>query len=209
MLIMNTAVAAGRNNRKSAQESTLAEKDEADKSKSYQLRVVLIRHGIAEQRRTDGRRRKPDAQRELTRGGRRKMRRAAKGLVRLVPKLDAMATSTLVRAIETGEIIADRYESPPRPVRLAGLSPRKPSGPAMEWLREQAVRTSGGTVAIVGHEPHLGEFVSWALTGLHDSFITLKKGSACVIEFAHEVKPARAKLVWVMKASQLRRVGRN
>ena len=49
---------------------------------------------------------KPDALRPLTRAGRKKMRRAARGLARLVPHLDALATSPLTRAVETGEIVA-------------------------------------------------------------------------------------------------------
>jgi phosphohistidine phosphatase len=66
----------------------------------------------------------------------------------------------------------------------------------------------GGAVAIVGHEPHLGQFVSWALTGLRESFVELKKGQAVLLEFPDEVRPGRARLVWSLRPGQLRKIGR-
>ena len=174
----------------------------------FTLRVLVIRHGIAEERKAGTGPGKPDAQRVLTRSGRKRMRRNAKGLARLVPHLDALASSPLVRAIETGQIVADRFACPPHPVRVGGLAPGKPVGLVLDWLKEQAQRRPGAVVAIVGHEPHLGEFISWALTGLRESFMTLKKGSACMLEFRQEIKPARAKLHWVLKPSQLREIAR-
>ena len=79
----------------------------------------------------------------------------------------------------------------------------------MDWLREQAEHAKKGSttsVVIVGHEPGLGQLVSWMLTGLRESFIPLKKGGACLVEFEGEVKPGRGKLLWAMKPSQLRKL---
>ncbi len=59
-------------------------------------------------------------------------------------------------------------------------------------------------MVVIGHEPHLGQFISFALTGLRDSFIQLKKGGAVLLEFEHEVRPGRAKLVWSLRPKQLR-----
>ena len=42
------------------------------------------------------------------------------------------------------------------------------------------------------------------LTGLRESFVPLKKGAACLLQFESEVKPARAKLLWAMRPGQLR-----
>jgi phosphohistidine phosphatase len=120
-----------------------------------------------------------------------------------VPKLDALATSPLTRAIETADILAERYKGL-KPVRLSALAPGKAPGLTMEWLREQP---TGRTVAVVGHEPHLGEFVSWCLSGLRESFVELKKGSAVLLEFGGEIKPGRARLIWALKPSHLRALG--
>ena len=178
----------------------------ASKPNRSKLRVLVIRHAIAADREAFSETGKADALRPLTGPGRKKMRRAVRGLVRLVPRLDVLATSPLTRAVETGEIVAERYHHD-HPVRLPALAPGKSAGQVMEWLREQAEHAKKGaetTVALVGHEPGLGQMVSWMLTGLRESFIPLKKGGACLLEFEGEVKPARAKLLWAMKPSQLR-----
>jgi phosphohistidine phosphatase len=174
------------------------------------MKVLVIRHAIAEDRKAFAKTGKADALRPLTRAGRKKMRRAARGLLRLVPRLDVLATSPLARAVETGEIVAERYDHK-HAIRLPALAPGKSAGHVMDWLKEQAEHAKKGaetTVAIVGHEPALGQLASWMLTGLRESFIPLKKGGACLLEFNGEVKPARAKLLWAMKPSQLRRMSR-
>lgn len=176
--------------------------DEPNKAKR-RLRVLVVRHGVAEEREVSAKTGRPDATRRLTKPGRKKMRKAARGLARLVPRLDVLGTSPLTRAIETGEILAKRFEGA-RAVRLPALAPGKSVGQVMDWLRDQAARKPGAVVALIGHEPHLGQLVSWMLTGLRESFVPLKKGGACLLDFQEEVKPARAKLLWVMRPGQLR-----
>lgn len=181
--------------------------DHADgtrKRGAFALRVLAIRHAVAEDRADFARTGEPDGLRPLTRQGRRRMRRAARGLAAVVPKVDVLASSPLTRAVQTAEIVARRYERA-KQHRLPSLAPGKPMNALLGWL---AQHPPGRTVAIVGHEPHLGEFVSWALTGLRESFVPLKKGAACLIEFPGEVKPGRATLLWLMKPSQMRAIGR-
>ena len=167
------------------------------------MQVLVIRHAIAEDRDRFAKTGRPDAHRPLTKLGRRRMRAGARGLARVVERVDVLATSTLTRAIQTGRIVGKVYPKA-KTARIGQLSPAKPVQALMHWLQEQ---DGAGTVAVVGHEPQLGVFVSWALTGLQESFITLKKGAACLIEFDHAVKAGRAKLVWSLKPSQLRRLG--
>jgi phosphohistidine phosphatase len=190
--------------------------DGAGGAGTFSLRVLVIRHAIADDPEAfarrgggEGKSSTPDALRPLTKPGRRKMRRAARGLARLVPQIDALAASPLTRAAQTAGIVAEAYQAADdggrsrklRTVSLAPLSPGKPLGALMSWLQEQR---RGATVALVGHEPGLGQFASWALTGLRESFIPLKKGGACLIEFAEQVKPGHAKILWCLKPSQLR-----
>src|SRR5207302_88491 len=136
--------------------------------------------------------------------GRRKMRQAAAGLRRIVPSLDLLATSPLTRAVQTGEIVAKAYDGA-RTVQVAALTPRKPAAALVEWLQ---AHPRDATVALVGHEPHLGAFVSWMLTGLQESFVVLKKGGACMLEVDEAVRAGRAKLLWMLKPSQLRKLGK-
>jgi phosphohistidine phosphatase len=172
------------------------------------LRVLVVRHGVAEDKAAFAATGAPDADRPLTGDGRRKFRRAARGLVELVPELGALATSPLVRAVETADLLARRYAKAgrePKTTHLSALAPGKSSSLLLGWLAEQP---RGQPVAVVGHEPHLGEFVGWALTGLRVSFVEFKKGAACLLEFEDDVRPGKAKLLWSLRPGQLRAVGR-
>src|SRR3989442_2786257 len=73
------------------------------------MRLLVVRHAIAEDREAFARSHKDDSTRPLTPDGRRKMERAALGLKELVPELDVLAASPYKRAIETAEIIAAAY----------------------------------------------------------------------------------------------------
>jgi phosphohistidine phosphatase len=166
------------------------------------MTLLVIRHAIAEDRKDYARRTKgaDDGLRPLTKDGRRRMRRGAKGLKALVKDVDVLAASGLTRAQQTAAILAEHYPKA-KIVRLAELSPNKSVRQLLSWLQGQK---SDLTIAVVGHEPHLSTFVSWALTGLQESFIELKKGAACLIRFDEDLKPGQAKLIWALTPSQLR-----
>ena len=164
------------------------------------MRIVIIRHGIAEDPDAFSKSGQEDALRPLTRDGRQKMRKAAKGLKQLVPAIDVIASSALARAAQTAQIICDAYDGA-RAVQVAALSPRKPPAALVEWLN---AHPAGATLALIGHEPHLSTFLCWLVTGLQESFIELKKGGAALIEVSHPVTAGRGKLLWLLKPSQLR-----
>jgi len=166
------------------------------------MRILIIRHGVAEERESFARSTQDDALRPLTRQGRKKMNKAARGLARLVPSVDVIASSPLVRAVQTAEIVADAFDGA-RLVQIAALSPRKPPAQLLEWLQAHPPEA---TVALVGHEPHLSTFLCWLLTGLQESFVVFKKGAAAMIESNDPVTAGRAKLSWFLKPSQLRKL---
>lgn len=167
------------------------------------MRILLIRHGVAEEAETgSGSKAQEDALRELTKEGRRNMRKAAKGLNRILPSLNLIASSPLVRACQTADIIASEFGAV-RVVQIAALSPRKPPAQLLDWINAHSPES---TVALVGHEPHLSTFLCWILTGLQESFISLKKGGAALIKTSTPVAAGRGKLLWVMKPSQLRKI---
>lgn len=164
--------------------------------------ILLIRHGIAEDRDGWARAKHADDERPLTRAGRRKLRGVARGLKRVVPKITLLASSPLTRAIESAQIIAKRFPDVPV-LQITHLSPRKPPAGLLSWLQTQP---KDATIALVGHEPHLSTFAGWMTTGLQESFIDLKKGGACLLQIGSELKPARARIVWVLKPNQLRKL---
>ena len=167
------------------------------------MRILIIRHGVAgEAEAGSGSKVQEDALRELTKDGRRKMRKVSKGLNRIVPSIDLIASSPLARAAQTADIVASEFGGV-RVVQIAALVPRKPPAQLLDWLNAHRPQS---TIALVGHEPHLSTFLCWILTGLQESFIVLKKGGAAMIETANPVAAGRGKLLWVLKPSQLRKM---
>ena len=168
---------------------------------SFHMRLIVIRHAEALDPREFAKTCPDDGLRPLTRAGRRSMHKAARGLRKLIPAIDVLATSPFARAIETADEISDAcgVES----VEIPELVPsRRPSG-LLKWLAKQG---EDSTVAIVGHEPHLGQFVSWLLTGLDESFVAFKKGAACLIDFPDGVGAGKGKLTWLLTNKQLRKM---
>jgi phosphohistidine phosphatase len=167
------------------------------------VELLVVRHAIAEDREAYAASGEDDALRPLTREGARKMKRAARGLARLAPRVDLLATSRLVRAVQTARILAsalglDRFEEIPQ------LAPGSRPETLAAWLR---VRRAGA-VAVVGHEPHLGRLVAWLVTGSQQPPLVLRKGGACLLRFSGAVRGGTAELRWFASPSLLRRLGR-
>jgi phosphohistidine phosphatase len=160
------------------------------------MQVLIVRHARAEERGPL----KRDALRPLTPAGRRDMRKAARGLKPLVTAIDVLAVSPLVRARQTGEILADVFAGPAL-TELPQLTPGTPAPELLAWLAEQS---ADATVALVGHEPDLSSLVGFLLSGRNHSLIELKKGAACLIEFATRPRAGEGRLKWALAPRQLR-----
>ncbi|UCF19423.1 MAG: histidine phosphatase family protein [Gemmatimonadota bacterium] len=165
--------------------------------------VVVVRHAIAEDRETFAQSGKPDTERPLTEQGRERMQRGARGLKQLVPHLDILATSPLVRAVETAKIISAAYGDI-EPTTVAALRPEARAQAALTWLQDQ---TSDATLALVGHEPHLSMLVSWLASKSDEPFLEFKKGGACLLSFYHDIYAGGALLRWLLTPAQLRALG--
>ena len=167
------------------------------------MRLLVVRHAAAEDKDEFARTGRSDDLRPLTAEGRRDMREAARGLRDVVPKLDVLATSPLVRAVETAEILGAAYDR--KHVIVEALRPESRYDDLARWAREHAKQD---VVAIVGHEPHLSGLVSWLLVGANRSFLDLKKGAACMLEIEDAPSAGSAVLLWSMAPKQLRAIGR-
>ena len=163
--------------------------------------LILIRHAIAQDKAAFTAKGKPDSARPLTDSGRRKMKRAAKGLARIAPKLNVLATSPFTRAAQTADILAKHYKV--RPVQVPDLAKDGDPRRLQKWLNGRKINS---TVALVGHEPDLGRLAAWLLSDGRKSFIELKKGGACLIETGFPVRGGGGKLIWLLKPSELRRL---
>jgi phosphohistidine phosphatase len=164
--------------------------------------LLVVRHAVAEDRESFAKTGKDDGERPLTAEGRRKLEKGVRGLRRLVASIDLLATSFLVRAVQTGEMLEKAYGID-RPVRLRELAPDADPAALVPWLRRQR---GSSLVAIVGHEPHLSSAVAYLLTGLPAQFVELRKGGACLLSLGGAPRPGHAELRWLLTAGQLRRL---
>ncbi len=165
------------------------------------MRLLIIRHAIAEDLGADDDR--DDAERRLTRRGRRRMRAAAAGLTNVIDHVDVLASSPLVRADQTAQIVSKAFGGL-HVTRIEVLA-NKPVRDVLRWVQGQA---ADATVALVGHEPQLGLLVSWLLSGEQRSFVKFRKGGACLLEFVRSVKAGRATLLWMLSPRALRKLGK-
>ena len=164
--------------------------------------LLVVRHAVAEERAAFSKTGKDDAERPLTPAGRRKFKRGALGLRRLVPSIDALASSALARAVETARILEKTYRLDGT-LRLRELEPDASPVSIVPWLRAQRRHR---VVAVVGHEPHLSALVEYMLTQGDRGFVDLRKGGACLLALGRDPRPGRAQLRWLLTASQLRRL---
>ena len=167
------------------------------------MELLVIRHGVAEERDDFAATGKDDSLRPLTKDGRWKMERGARALRHAIPSLNVIATSPFTRAAQTAKIVAAAYDDI-GVERLDALTPDGRPQAFLTWLRE---RDADDRVAAVGHEPHLGSLVYWLLTGqAAEGRIAMKKGGACLLELDHRPRAGKATLIWSLTPSILRRL---
>lgn len=168
------------------------------------MQLLVIRHAIAEDREEFAESGRPDSERPLTDYGRRRMRKNARGLRRVSARPDVIGTSPYVRAAETARIVADVMGVGKVEV-VDALTPEHRPRDLLEWLNRQA---SDATVAVVGHEPHLGMLITWLVSGREAPNAELKKGGVCLLQLGERVPPAggTAVLHWLVTPAQLRAI---
>lgn len=161
------------------------------------MQIYLVRHAIAAPREAGF---VDDAARELTPEGIKKMRRIVAALDALGVRLDEIWTSPLVRAHQTAELLA------------AGLGDRTPiktvtalePGGDFEILRNRiSQHRSLNAIALVGHEPAMGEFTSYLMGGPRSTSIRFKKGGVALVEIDGFSLPLRGELCWLLTPKQM------
>ena len=161
--------------------------------------LLVVRHAAAEDKDAFARTEQDDDLRPLTPGGQREMRDVARAIQELVPEIDVLATSPLVRAVQTAEILGQRYGRDP--VTVEWLRPEAPYEDFAAWARSHWDKRGS---LIVGHEPHLSGLVSWLIAGAKRSVLELKKAGACLVEVEGKPSAGSATLVWLMGPKHLR-----
>ncbi len=141
------------------------------------MRIYLLRHGNAE----DARPGVSDAERALTEEGWDRLKRAAPAWRALVETPGALLVSPLRRAHETAAIFADAVKFRGEVRTERSLLPDSPATLALNQIEIEAL-SGTQSVALVGHEPHLGYLLATLLTGHPRQSIPLKKGMLVAVE---------------------------
>lgn len=135
------------------------------------MEIYLIRHGIAVERGIY----KQDEERPLTDKGFSKTTLVAKKLAAKGLKFDLILTSPLVRAYQTAEILHQVGLSQ----KIEIIKPLAPDGNIQEWLewlkKEFTSVNSERKLALVGHQPDLGNWTEMLVWGSIKEQIIVKK----------------------------------
>jgi phosphohistidine phosphatase len=166
------------------------------------MKLLVVRHGAAMEREDFAHSGESDDLRPLTDEGKAEMKLVAARLrAAEVEKLDLLATSPLIRARQTAEIIAEAYGLGD-PEIIDSLRPGSPFEEFASWCADPG---DNKAIAVVGHEPHLSSLVTWLLAGGSQSRIRLKKGGACLLEFESQPERDSGRLMWLLTPRQLTR----
>jgi phosphohistidine phosphatase len=160
--------------------------------------LYLIRHGVAEER---GEAWPDDTKRPLTEDGMSRLRKATRGLARLEISFDVVLTSPLVRTRQTAEIVAAGLAPKPSLVVVESLAPEGTFAALMADIAKHARKTR---VALVGHEPSIGEIAARLIGSRHP--IEFKKGAVCRIDIDALPPSGPGDLRWLLPPKFLRSV---
>jgi phosphohistidine phosphatase len=163
------------------------------------MHVYLVRHAIAVPRGTPGL--VDDAGRELTPTGEKRMRRNAAALLKLGVVIDEVWTSPLLRARQTARILAEGLGLRNAPRMVKAL---EPGGDVEEVFQKLGMLVNRAGVALVGHEPDLGELATRMLLPAMHSVIEFRKGAVACIAVDDFNPPLQGRLQWMLTSRQMR-----
>jgi phosphohistidine phosphatase len=162
--------------------------------------LYIVRHAIAAERGSEW---PDDTKRPLTERGINRFKEVVKGLRRLDITVDEVFTSPLVRARQTAEILASGLEGKAPVKVLDALAPGHTAASVMTQLARVAKRRR---VALVGHEPELGELAAYLIGA--GRALAFKKGGICRIDLGSLTSKRAASLIWFLPPNVARQVKR-
>ncbi|ADD27959.1 phosphohistidine phosphatase SixA [Meiothermus ruber] len=133
------------------------------------MKLYLIRHAIALEAAPG----QTDDERPLSEEGIQKFTEVVRGLKRLGVRLDRLYHSPKLRAVQTAELLVPLLEG------QTEVTPYLAAEPSMALLET----LQGSSVALVGHEPWIGELCAWLVTGRQEGrAFPFKKGGVALLE---------------------------
>jgi phosphohistidine phosphatase len=161
--------------------------------------LYLVRHAIAAERAKEW---PDDTKRPLTKQGISRFRECVTGLRELEVAVDEVFTSPLVRAKQTADLLAGGMDGKPPVKILDSLAPGHTAQKVMTQLAKAAKRRR---IALVGHEPELGELAAHLIGA--SRAIPFKKGGVCRVDVERLTSKRAGMLIWFVGPRVLRRLG--
>lgn len=160
--------------------------------------LYLVRHAIAAERGEDW---PHDDKRPLTARGVARFKECVDALASMDVAVDEIFTSPLVRARQTAELLASGLPGKPAVKILDVLAPGHAPGSVLAQLAKAARRRR---IALVGHEPDLGELAAHLIGA--GRALPFKKGGVCRIDVESLTSRRPAALTWFVTPRLLRKI---
>jgi phosphohistidine phosphatase len=158
--------------------------------------IYILRHGRAEKRAPSVR---GDEGRALTGEGRTEILGVAEFLASRDVVFGCIATSPYLRSVETAQIVAKALGRRGLLVQWDELTP----GAGIEALESRiSGRPEDESLLIIGHEPLLGMFAGYMISGGGRAAIALGKGGLAKIRNAR-LDPVSGELQWLLTVRQI------
>ena len=157
------------------------------------MKLLLLRHAAAVPRDTQG---VAEEDRPLTARGRKRFKKAAKGLAEIMGAPDLLLTSPVLRARDTARIAGKVWKLTPTE------EPLLVSGDPEALLATIAAHPDDSVIALVGHEPDMSRLLSHVVGGIGDR-MPFKKGGAALVELNGD-GDGGGRLMWFLPPRLLR-----
>lgn len=160
------------------------------------MEIYLMQHGLAADKETD-------PERHLSEEGLNAVHRVANRMAELGLELGPIYHSGKVRAQESAEILAEALNRRERVQFLAGLNPKDPAMPLVDWLQE---RTAEGVEALtlVGHLPSLARLAALLVTGNEAQTVVAFENAGLVKLTPDPDRAQRYRVRWILSPSLVR-----
>jgi phosphohistidine phosphatase len=160
--------------------------------------LYLVRHAIAAER---GEEWPDDTKRPLTERGIVRFKEIVVGLRALNFVVDEIFTSPLIRARQTAELLAAGLDTKASLKVLDALAPGHAATAVMAQLAKAARRRR---IALVGHEPDLGELAAHIIGA--QRALPFRKGGVCRIDVEGLAARRAGALIWFAPPRLLRKL---
>ena len=160
------------------------------------VEIYLVRHAIAAERGPEWR---DDDKRPLTARGVTRFKEAVQGLKKAGVTVDEIFSSSLVRARQTADLLAEGLPGKP-PIRI--IEALAPGHAPASVLAQLARNVRRRRIALVGHEPGLGELAAHLIGA--GRALPFRKGAVCRIDVESLTSRRPGALTWFIPPKLLR-----